>query len=157
MAPPVAPRPVEKPVPVAAAAAAPGAAAPEVRGLFGFAPLPPPPPIKPAPVAPVPQGALVIELVHRIDRGTLNLRVDDQEVARENFSGRGGRSRWKKSYHVPAGRRRVEIRVRGDGLDAIEGLDVDVTEGGHSALEVSFTPLTHRLRIRPIDPSEVRK
>jgi len=152
-------RPAENPPPPPStrAGSATGApSTPEVRGLFGFAPLPPPPPIKPAPAPVVPQGSLVIELLHRIDRGTLNLRVDDREVARERFTGRTGRNRWRRTYSVPAGNRRVEIRVHGDGLDEIEGVNVDVAEGGKSALEVSFTPLTHRLKIRPIDPAEAR-
>ncbi|HUD72070.1 MAG TPA: serine/threonine-protein kinase, partial [Dongiaceae bacterium] len=78
------------PAPSHAASVTGAPSTPEVRGLFGFAPLPPPPPIKPAPAPVVPHGSLVIELVHRIDRGTLNLRVDDQEVARETFTGRNG-------------------------------------------------------------------
>ena len=132
-------------------------AAPEVRGLFGFAPLPPPPPIKPRPAPVVPQGVLVVELLHRIERGTLHLRVDGQELAREPFTGRGGRTVWKRAWSVPAGPRRVEIRVHGDGLDEIAGTSVDIAEAGKSALEVSFTPLTRRLRIRPIDPAEGRR
>jgi len=94
------------------------------------------------------QGTLAVNLVHRFERASLYLRIDGDESARETLTGRGGKTRWNRSFPVAAGKHRVEIRIAGEGIDEIDGLDVDVPVGGQRAINVSLNALTHRLKVR---------
>jgi len=97
------------------------------------------------------QGTLAVNLVHRFERGTVYVRIDGAEAARERLTGRGGKTRWNRSFPVAAGQHRVEVRVAGEETDAIDGIDIDVPAGGQRAVSVSFNALTRRLKVRPAD------
>ena len=98
------------------------------------------------------QGRLAINLVHRFENATLYVRIDGSEAAMEPIGGRGGKTRWTRTFAVPAGKRRVEIRIAGEGIDEIDGIDIDVPVGGERAVNVSLNALTHRLKVRPEEP-----
>jgi serine/threonine-protein kinase len=96
-----------------------------------------------------PQGSLEISLVHRVERGIVYVRIDGIEAARDRLTGDGGKVRWSRSFPVAAGRRRVEIRVAGDDIDAIDGIDLEVPQNGKQTLNVTQSALSRRLKMRP--------
>jgi len=97
------------------------------------------------------QGTLAVNLVHRFERATVYVRIDGTEAAKATIGGRGGKTRWSRSFPVAAGKRRVEIRIAGEGVDEIDGTDIDVPAGGQRAVHASLSSLTHRLKVRPDD------
>jgi hypothetical protein len=103
------------------------------------------------PADPAAQGTLAVNLVHRFERGTVYVRIDGTEAAKDRLSGRGGKTRWSRSFTVAAGHRRLEVRVAGEGIDEIDGIDIDVPVGGQRAVSVSLNALTRRLKVRPAD------
>jgi hypothetical protein len=109
----------------------------------------PPPAARPAPRA---TGTLALSFQHKFESGLLTVRVDGTEALRERLAANGGKTTWKKSLPVAAGRRRIETRVQGDGgsnLDVIEGIDLDIREHRTQSLALSINPLTRRLKLRP--------
>jgi hypothetical protein len=110
--------------------------------------LPPQPPA-PAP-APQPTGTLTLSLQHRFKTGSITVRVDDRDAIRDRLSGDGSRRRWERRLVVPAGKRRIEVRVVGDhgDIDAIEGIAVELPAQKVRTLSVSLQPLTHHLKLR---------
>jgi hypothetical protein len=114
------------------------------------APAPAPPPsARPAAKA---TGILALSFQHKFESGLLTVRVDGTEALRERLTSKGGKTTWKKSLPVAAGRRRIETRVQGDGgsnLDVIEGIDLDIREHRTQSLALSINPLTRRLKLRP--------
>ena len=112
------------------------------------APSPAPPPA--ARRAPAATGTLALSFQHRFERGMVTVRVDGAEVLRARLSGQG-KTLWKKSLPVAAGRRRIEARVEGDkgDVDDIEGIDLDIQERRTQTLVLSVNPLTRRLKLRP--------
>jgi hypothetical protein len=101
--------------------------------------------------APIQRGTLAVTLVHRFESGVVWIRIDGTEAIRERLTGSGGKTRWSRSFPVVAGRRRLEIRVAGEQSDTIDGIDVEVPAGGETMVNVGFSPMTRRLRIRPVD------
>jgi len=112
------------------------------------APSPAPPPA--ARRAPAATGTLALSFQHRLKRGMVTVRVDGAEVLRERLSG-DGKTVWKKSIPVAAGRRRIETRVEGDkgDVDDIEGIELDIQARRTQTLVLSVNPLTRRLKLRP--------
>jgi protein kinase-like protein len=105
---------------------------------------------RPAP-APVVQGTIEVLLVHRFQRATVYVRIDGAESAREGLTGKGGKTRWTRSFVVPTGRRRVEVRVAGEGIDTIDGVVVDVVQGRTAELTATLNAITRRLKVRPVE------
>jgi len=99
---------------------------------------------------------LVLSLQHRLSSGSVTVRVDGSEVARDALKGSGGKSRWVRDLPLLPGARRIEVRVAGDrgGVDSIEGIDLNMRPRERRELSLSINPLTHRLRIKPSDASE---
>jgi predicted Ser/Thr protein kinase len=96
-------------------------------------------------------GTLALSLQHKFESGQLTVRIDGSEALHERLGGKGGKTTWAKSIPVAPGRRRIEARVQGDrgsDLDVIEGIDVEIRERRTSALVLSISPMTRRLRIR---------
>jgi predicted Ser/Thr protein kinase len=113
----------------------------------------PPQPAPPAP-APQPTGTLTLSLQHRFKAGSITVRVDDRDLVRDRLSGDGSRRRWERRVVVPAGKRRIEVRVVGDhgDIDDIEGIAVEMKAHQERTLSLSLQPLTHHLKLR-LDPS----
>jgi hypothetical protein len=109
----------------------------------------PPQPAPPAP-APQPTGTLTLSLLHRFRAGSITVRVDDRDLIRDRLSGDGSRRRWQRRLAVPAGKRRIEVRVVGDrgDIDNIEGIAVELKAHEERTLSVSLQPLTHHLKLR---------
>jgi len=122
------------------------------RAAIAAAVAPPPAPA-PAPAS-RPQGSLEISITHRFARCTVTIRIDGTEAAREILKGDGGKTRWTRAFAVPAGRRRVEVRLAGEDIDAIDGLDIDVPAGGKQTLNVTRSALSGRLKLRPGDGAQ---
>ena len=115
--------------------------------------LPPTPAPAPPPAAkptPAPRGTLVLTFQHRLEHGVVTVRVDGAEAVRERLSA-SGRTTWKKSIPVAAGRRRIEARVEGakGDIDDIEGIDLEIRENRTQTLVLSLSSLTKRLKLRP--------
>jgi serine/threonine-protein kinase len=111
-------------------------------------------PPQPAPAAPAPApqaaGMLALSLQHRFTSGSITVRVDDREMVRARLSGDGAKRRWERRLSVPAGRRRVEVRVVGDhgDVDDIEGISVDLPAHQERDITVSVQPMTHRVKLK---------
>jgi serine/threonine-protein kinase len=118
--------------------------------------LPPQPPPAPAqrPQAPKTMGTLSLALQHRFKSGSITVRVDDRDMVRERLSGDGSRRRWEKRLSVPAGRRRIEVRVVGDhgDIDGIEGISVDLPAHQERDITVSVQPVTHHVKLK-VEPA----
>ncbi len=99
---------------------------------------------------------LVLSLQHRLSSGSVTVRVDGSEVARDALKSSGGKNRWVRDLPLLPGARRVEVRVAGDhgGVDTIEGIDLTMRPRERRELSLSINPLTHRLRIKPSEGSE---
>ncbi|HET8946747.1 MAG TPA: serine/threonine-protein kinase [Candidatus Polarisedimenticolia bacterium] len=143
-------RPVESPAdPPEPRAASTAVAAPSWLRL---PPTPAPAPPRASKPAPRPTGTLALSFQHKFESGILTVRVDGTEALRERLTGQGGKTTWKKSLPVAAGRRRIETRVQGNSgtdLDVIEGIDLDIHEHRTQSLALSINPLTRRLKLRP--------
>jgi hypothetical protein len=97
----------------------------------------------------VASGTIALELQHRFTRGAISVRVDGTEVVRTSLNGVGSKTHWRREIPVSAGRRRLEVRVTGDGVvDDVEGVDLTVGAHKRSSVSLSLNPLTHRLKIR---------
>jgi serine/threonine-protein kinase len=119
----------------------------------GLEPTIPPPadiaPPRPSGAAATPAGTISLDLQHRFTSGAVSVRVDGTEVVHTGLNGGGSKTHWRREIPVAAGRRRLEVRVTGDGVvDDVEGVDVTVGAHKRSAVSLSLNPLTHRLKIR---------
>jgi hypothetical protein len=115
-----------------------------------------PEPSKPKP--PENAATLLMTLGHHFSSGTITVRVDGVEMARDPLHAAAEKSKWSRSLRVPAGRRRVEVRVVGDGsVDDLEGIDLPLKPRERRSLALSISPLTHRLKLRIADPGPETK
>src|SRR5262245_14749383 len=106
----------------------------------------PPPAARPSAAS----GTIALELQHKFTSGAISVRVDGSEVVRTSLSSGGSKTRWRRDIPVAPGRRRLEVRVTGDGVvDDLEGVDLTVEAHRRCAVGLSLNPLTHRLKIRP--------
>ncbi|HYV85211.1 MAG TPA: serine/threonine-protein kinase [Patescibacteria group bacterium] len=97
-------------------------------------------------------GTIALELQHHFTNGAISVRVDGTEIVRTALTGEGSKTHWRRDIPVAAGRRRLEVRVTGDGVvDDLEGVDLTVGAHKRSSVSLSLNPLTHRLKIRPQD------
>lgn len=93
---------------------------------------------------------LALILRHRMKSGHLTVRVDGDQALAEEIHGDGGKGHWSGVITVPAGRRRVEIRLRNDSgsMDDIDGIDIDFRPHEKRVLRLSVGAITKRLRLR---------
>jgi hypothetical protein len=110
-------------------------------------------PTRPSGPAATAAGTIALDLQHRFTSGAVSVRVDGTEVVRTALNGGGSKTHWRREIQVAAGKRRLEVRVTGDGVvDDVEGVDLAVGAHKRSSVSLSLNPLTHRLKIRAQEP-----
>jgi predicted Ser/Thr protein kinase len=133
------------------------AGAPAAASVASVASVVTPPPTRtPDPIEVATLAHLVLSLQHRLSNGSVTVRIDGSEVARDALRSSGGKARWVRELPLLPGARRIEVRVAGDhgGVDTIEGIDLTMRPRERRELSLSISPLTHRLHIKPADGSE---
>jgi len=113
----------------------------------------------PTPADSGPPARLTLSFTPRFSSGHVFVRVDDRTALDERVRARsGGKSRWARSLQLPAGRHRIEVRVTSSdrSFDDIQGIEAEFKAREKRTLNLSFSALSKRLKLRFDEPQMVK-